>query len=64
MNTYIFSILLRSPIYLTINEIIDAIYDRYQQIVEYGEVYYYLNYYDGIYDKQPCGNRRYVYGLK
>ena len=64
MKTYIHIVLLFSERHLTINEIIDAIYDRYQQIAEYGEVYYYLNYYDGVYDKQPCGNRRYVYGLK
>ena len=65
MNAYILTVLRKSKEPLSINEIKDAIFNEYYKIVEYDEVYRCLHkYIGGVYDKLPCGKRRYVYGIK
>ena len=65
MNAYIHSILLRSNRPLSIKEIIEKLSKAYYYIADYNEVFRCLHkYIDGVYDKIPCGKRRYVYGLK
>ena len=65
MNAHIYSILLRSSRPLSIKQIIEELSKTYYLIAEYNEVYRYLHkLLGGVYNKIPCGKRRYVYEIK